>query len=137
MVGISGQHTSEEAIKGLRVFLDNRIINFALLFGLLTTFTSFIVLGLTLKKVLWYDFKMRKSLAWIITCFIPLLLFLVGFQNFIGVIAFVGGITIGIEGILIILMYRKIKKRKASFFIYPLILIFVVGIIYQIIYFIK
>lgn len=145
VTGITGQNTSEEAISGLRSVLNNKIINFALLFGLLTTFTSFIVLGLTLKKVFWYDFKINKNLAWLITCFIPLLLFLIGIQSFIGVIAFVGGVTIGIEGILIILMYRKvvlkapekIKKKKFRFLTYPLILIFILGIIYQIIYFVR
>jgi len=137
VTGISGQETSVEAIDGLKSFLNGKTINLALFFGLLTTFTSFIILGLTLKKVFWYDFKIKKKLAWAITCFVPLALFLIGFKNFIEVIGFVGGVMIGIDGILIILMYQKIKKKKIPAFTYPLIFIFILGIIYQIMYFMK
>lgn len=136
VTGITGQATSEESIVGLRNYLGNGIINFALIFGLLTTFTSFIILGLTVQKVFRYDLKINKKLAWAITCFVPLLLFLVGFKDFIPVIAFVGGVFIGIDGILIVMMYQKVKKR-IPLFTYPLILIFVLGIIYQIIYFVR
>lgn len=138
VAGISGADTSDEAIAGLTKFLDNKIIILALFFGLLTTFTSFISIGLTLKKVFNYDLKINKGLSWFITSFTPFILFLLGFQNFIKVISFVGGITIGIDGILIIFMYQKIKKgKRIAFLVTPLILIFVLGIIYQIIYFIR
>ena len=137
ITGISGQDTSKEAITGLGVFLGNGIIDSALFFGLLTTFTSFIILGLTVQKVFWYDFKVDKRLAWLITCFVPLVLFLAGFQDFIDVIAFVGGVLLGIDGVFIILMYQKVKKKKVPFFTYPLIFIFILGIIYQITYFLR
>lgn len=138
VTGISGTSTSEESIVGLSKFLNNKIIILALLFGLLTTFTSFISIGLTLKKVLNYDLKIKKNLSWLITCFVPIILFLLGFQNFIKVISFVGGITIGVDGILIILMYQKIKKgKKIAFLAAPLVSVFILGIVYQIIYFIK
>ncbi len=135
IVGISGPSTTESALAGLRNFLSNGMINFGLLFVLLTTFTSFITIGLTLKKTLWYDFKIPKNLAWGIALFIPLFLFLLGFKNFIGIIGFVGGVMLGIDGILILLMYQKISKNKLLTF--PLILVLFGGIIYEIIYFIK
>jgi len=135
VVGITGQSTSKEAIVGLKTFLGDGIVSFTLLFGLLTTFTSFIVLGLTLKKIFWYDFKIEKNIAWLITCLVPLLFFIGGVKDFIDVIGFVGGVTIGIDGILVILMYRKVNpKRSKLVFVLPLILIFVLGIIYEIIY---
>lgn len=134
VLGITGAGTSSEAISGLKNFLGDGIVSLGLFFGVLTTFTSFIVLGLTLKKTLWYDFKIPKNLAWGISCFIPLFLFLIGMKNFIQIIGFVGGVMLGIDGILILLMYRKLTKKK---FVYPLILIFLVGIAYEIIYFLK
>lgn len=133
ILGITGPQTTESAITGLRNFLDDRIVSLALFFGILTTFTSFIALGLTLKKVFWYDLKIEKNLAWALTCFLPLILFLVGVKDFILVIALVGGVMLGIDGILILLMYRKIKPR--NLLVYPLILILLGGIIYEIIYF--
>lgn len=136
ITGITGSQTSPEAIIGLKNFLGDGIVSLALFFGFLTTFTSFITLGLTLKKVFWYDLKIEKNLAFFIACFVPLTLFLIGVKSFIPVISFVGGIMLGIDGILILLMYQKIRPKK-KFLVYPLVLIFLAGIIYEIIYFIK
>lgn len=136
ILGITGSKTTESAMTGLRDFLGQGTVSFGLFFGVLATFTSFIALGLTLKKVFWYDLKIGKNLAWIVTCFLPLILFLVGIKSFISVISFVGGIMLGIDGILILLMYKKIRPER-KVLAYPLILIFLLGIIYEIIYFIR
>jgi len=135
ILGITGPQTTESALTGLRNFLGDRIVSLALFFGVLTTFTSFIALGLTLKKVFWYDLKIKKNLAWAITCFLPLILFLIGVKSFIPVISVVGGVMLGIDGILILLMYRKINPQKIL--VYPLFLILLGGIVYEIIYFLK
>lgn len=137
ILGITGSQTTESALTGLRNFLGDGIVSLGLLFGILTTFTSFIALGLTLKRVFCYDLKMNEKLSWLITCFVPLALFFIGFQGFIRVISFVGGILLGVDGILIILMYQKIAQKKMRILTYSLILVFVFGIIYEIIYFIK
>ena len=135
ILGITGAQTTESALTGLRNVLGDGIVSLALFFGVLTTFTSFIALGLTLKKVFWYDLKIGENLAWAITLFLPLILFLVGIKDFIPVIAVVGGVMLGIDGILILLMYRKIKPKQIL--VYPLFLILFGGIIYEIIYFLK
>jgi len=137
VLGITGVQTTESALPGLRSFFAPNIFSLALLLGVFTTFTSFIALGLTLKKVFWYDLKMEENLAWLITCFVPLTLFLAGARNFIPIISFLGAFMLGIDGILILLMYQKIKSRKFWFLTFPLILIFVFGIIYEIIYFLR
>ncbi len=134
VLGITGAQTSSEAIVGLKNFLGDGIVSLALFFGLLTTFTSFITLGLTLKKVFWYDLKMSKNAAWLLTLAVPLALYFAGLQDFIKVIGLVGAVMLGIDGILIILMYRKIVPTR-KFLIYPLILVFLAGIVYEIMYF--
>jgi len=135
ILGICGSQTTTSAMTGLQNFLGPRIVKIGLLFGFLTTFTSFIALGLTLKKAFWYDLRLNKNFAWALTCFVPLILFLVGIQSFIGVISVVGGIMLGIDGILILLMYKKIGGKK--YLVWPLCSIFFLGILYQIIYFTK
>lgn len=134
ILGITGFQTTETALPGLKAVLGDGIVSLALVFGLLTTFTSFITLGLTLKKVFWFDLKLKKNLAWAITCFLPLILYLIGFKSFIAVIGVVGGIMLAVDGILVLLMYGKIRPERA-FLIYPLILFFLGGIVYSIIYF--
>jgi hypothetical protein len=135
ILGMMGENTSESALVGLRTILGNKGALIALFFGILTTFTSFIALGLTLKKVLWYDLGISKNLSFVITVFFPFLLYILGFNNFIKVISFIGSIALAIDGILISLMYKKIKpeKRILSYF---LVLFFILGIIYSINYFV-
>ncbi len=134
ILGISGSQTTESALPGLKNMLGDGIVSLSLIFGTLTTFTSFISLGLTLKKVFWYDLGLNKSLAGAATCFLPLILYLAGLKSFIAVIGAIGGIMLAIEGILILLMYNKIRpdKKLISYF---LILFFLAGIVYSIIYF--
>lgn len=134
VVGISGKGTTESSLVGLKGFLSPGLFRVSLLFGFLATFTSFIALGLTLKKVFCYDLKIGENLSWFITCFLPFFLFLAGVRSFIDVIGLVGGVAIGIDAVLILLMYKKIKGNR---FVSPLIILFLGGIIYEVINFLK
>ena len=134
VVGISGAETSQEGILGLMSQLDNGVIGLALVFGLLATFTSFITLGLTLKKILWFDLGLPEKLAWAIVTFVPLSAFLVGVDNYIQVITFVGTMLLAIDATLITLMYQKYKPAKYKFLTYPIIAVFLLGIVYNIVY---
>ncbi len=135
ILGISGVQTTESALTGLKSFLGQGAFLIALFVGFITTSTAFIAQGLLLKKTFIYDMGINEFPAWILTCFIPFILFLLGFNSFIPLISFIGGVFLGINGILILLIYKKIGGRKII--IYPLMLIFVLGIIYEIIYFVK
>lgn len=138
VLGVSGLNTSSTAIPGLGSYLGGTIMNIALFAGIIATFTSFLGVALTLKKTLWYDLKIPKALSWIIACFIPYILFLLGFKDFITVIGLAGGVLIALDGILILLMYRKIKKSRAARILsYSLSLVFILGLVYEIIYFAK
>ncbi|TSC74826.1 MAG: amino acid permease [Parcubacteria group bacterium Gr01-1014_30] len=134
ILGITGYNTTESALGGLRMVLGDGVLALTLVFGLLTTFTSFIALGLTLKKVFWYDFGFGKNLSWAITCFLPFFLYLAGLKNFLPVIGVVGGVMLAFDGILILLMYNKIRPDK-KFVVYPMILLFLAGIVYSFVYF--
>jgi len=141
ILGACGKNTTENAISGFASVLGDRVIMAGYLFGLITTFTSFITLGLTLKKIFWYDFKISEKISWALTCFIPLFLYLVGIKNFLDVIGLTGAITLGLESILVILIYKGfIQKRfqyKTPFWIYPLIIALIIGIGFEIFYFLS
>lgn len=134
ILGITGPMTTESALAGLKNYLGNGVVILTLIFGVITTFTSFLTLGLTLKKVLWYDLKIGENTAWAITCFTPMVLFLAGIKSFIAVIGVVGGVMLAVDGILILLMYQKINPKRKTL-VYPLIIAFLGGIIYSFIYF--
>ncbi len=146
VAAVTGDKTSSEALVGLGKVLGGGVVMAMFVFGVLTTFTSFISVGLTLNKVFWYDLKINRHLSWFIACFAPLFLFLIGLQNFIKVISLVGGVALAVEGALIVLMYRKLKQLKGGeeifgqslyFLTYPLIIVVLIGVVYEIIYFIR
>lgn len=133
VLGLCGGATTESAIDCLSPFGDS-VLLLVVIFGLLTTFTSFITIGLTLKKVFWFDLKIDKKIAALITCGVPLILFLIGITDFIEVISFVAGIFFAIDGILIILIYGKINRKK-RWLAYSIGLVFLAGAALQIISF--
>jgi len=146
IVGITGQDTTPDAITGLKNIFGNGLVGLALVFGFLTVFTSFLTIGLTLKKILWYDMGFKKNLAWFLACFTPLALFLAGLDDFIAVISLVGGVFLGLDVALMILVYLKARKQGdlepayslnlSRFLIYALILFFALGAVYEVWYFI-
>jgi len=132
VMGISGPATSETALPSLKNIFHPWLMNLIFLIGFLSCFTSLIAIGLTLKKIFWYDLKLNKNLSWFLTCIVPLLFFLIGVNKFIPLITFIGGVMIGTNAVLILLMYRKTGGKKIL--VIPLIIIFLGGIVYQIIY---
>lgn len=131
VLGVSGSNVSESALVGLGENINPSIFTFALILGLLSTFNGFTTMGLTLKKVLHYDMGLSKILAWGLACIVPFILYMSGLKNFIWILGFVGGVVMAIEGIMVLMMYKKIKPD--NFWVYPMALIFMLGIICEII----
>jgi len=141
IIGISGGETSADVLSGLIPFLGGKIIFFGALAGLVTLADSFLILGLYLRNTFIYDFKISKNLAFLIVCGMPLILFLIGFRSFIGTIGFVGTVLGVIEGIIIILIFKKAKtmsNRQPEYslkvppvLLYFLMAIFILGVISQ------
>ena len=133
ILGITGSQTDETGLTGLKNFLGNELVAICLFVGALATITAFITQGIVFKKTLVFDFKIKHWQAFVVTCFVPMILFLLGFKSFIPILSIVGGVLLGVNGILILLMYKKIGGKKVI--IYPLSLVFLLGVIYEIIYF--
>jgi len=142
IIGITGEKTSTDTLSGLIPFLGGKIIFFGVLAGLITLADSFLILGLYLRNTFIYDLKISKNLAFLIACGLPLILFLIGFRSFIGTIGFVGTILGAIEGIIIVLIFKKAKTMSdrqpeyslkiPSILLYFLIAIFILGAVSQV-----
>lgn len=145
VIGVSGKDTSPEVFSGLLPFLGEKIVILGSIFGLIVVATSFLVLANYLKNSLIYDYFFPKILAKILTLVLPLILFLIGFRNFIETIGFVGTFLGTIEGIVIVLLFQRAKKlgdkkpeyslQIPSLLLYFLIIVFLFGVLSQIIYF--
>lgn len=141
ILGASGDKTSAEAVSGLNSVLGGNIVKLGAVFGILCCFTSYIAIGLTLKKTLWYDIGFSKNISWLIACFFPLIVYFLGARDFIKVIGFTGSVFLGIEGIIIIFLYkgflRKKIGKKMNPFSYLFAVVFIIGIILETIYFLS
>jgi len=141
VAGVSGRNTSADALSGLIPFLGSKIVFFGVLAGLITIADSFLILALYLRNTLVRDLKFPKIPAFLIACGSPLILFLLGFRNFINTIGFVGTIIGAVEGIIIILIFKNAKKlgdrepeyslKIPSMLLYFLMAIFILGAVFQ------
>jgi len=122
------------SIVGEKIFLVGN------LFAVLAMTTSFLVLGVALKEMFIFDYRLSHNKAWILTMAIPLIIVMLGFTNFIEALSLTGIFAGGIEGILIVLMALNAKKlgnRKPEYAIpinlpaaIILILVFVAGAVF-------
>ena len=139
VIGVSGSYTSEDALAGLGKSFKDGIIKIGYVFGVITCFTSFLTLGLTLKKTFWYDLKLSEKKSWAFACLLPLSFYLLGFKNFISVISLSGALAIGLEGIIDVNLYKKFLENKFHKRINPayflLALVLVVGALIKIAYY--
>jgi len=128
--GITGKNTTDDAISGLKMVFGGQLVLIGSIMGLITTFTSFVAIALTQRKVFNYDLHLKKGLSLALVFIIPFILFVLGFQDFIGIISFFGGVAMGLEGILIMMMYNRVSKRL--WLAFSLTSIFLLGMIYEI-----
>ncbi len=141
-IAVTGANTTEIATIGLGAILGRNILILGNLFAAFAMLTSALTLGLAMKEIYNFDLKFSKMTSWLLTMIVPLLIFFIGARSFIKVIGITGAIAGGIEGILIVLMFRQARKRKLRIPEYKLgkktvigliiITMFALGIIYQI-----
>ncbi|MCK5490846.1 MAG: amino acid permease [Candidatus Pacebacteria bacterium] len=136
VLGITGAETSVEALYGLNVSIGNGIVTLGLIFGIFAISTSFLMLGINLKEMFWYDYHLSEKKAWALTCFVPLIVFVLGLRDFITVVNIAGGIAGGFIGILIIIIFYRAKKMgdiKPAYSIkVPVVISLVMVVIYSI-----
>jgi tyrosine-specific transport protein len=141
-IGVSGKNITPEALQGLIPFLGQKIIILGALVGLLSIATSFLIVGNYLKNTFFYDYKIPRGISAFIAFGAPLILFLIGFRQFIEVIGAAGTIVGVLEGVVIILIFKRAKQlgdkqpeyslKIPSILLYFLIVIFILGAVSQI-----
>lgn len=144
VIGLTGEKTTEEAISGLSGMLGGRTILMGALFGFLATITSFFSIGISLKETYICDYKINKNFAWLLVCFVPLLLLGLGVYNFITIIILIGALLGAIEGSAVVLIHRKAQKlgiqdtdynlKIPNIFSYTIIVVFIVGFILTVVF---
>ena len=143
--GISGEVTSPDAISGLSSFLGPVIIFVGALLGSFSTFTVFINTSIALGESFEYDLGMSRRKSQLLVLLPPFVLFLIGIRDFIEIIGLVGSISVGLTGVITILIYLKAKQKGdrqpeyslnlPNWLLYLLVAIFGGGIMYSFVFF--
>ncbi|MBI4127738.1 MAG: hypothetical protein HY459_01570 [Parcubacteria group bacterium] len=143
ILGVSGPATSEEAIEGLVPFLGSGIVAVGALFGLATTFDSYITLGHQLARTYEIDYGLPKVVSLVVTLGIPIALYFLGVNQFLTIIGIAGAIGLGIDAVMIVLMHRVATRRSqpkipfrirlSPFIASLLILLFLGGIVAEVV----
>lgn len=131
IMGMTGENTPENALHQ-QGDINNHLLLLGSMLGIFTMGTSFLSLGLILKEVFFYDFHVPHFFSWILTLLPPFLLLIFQTLSFIHLISIGGAIISGIDGILILTMYQKIKGNLHPFLLPLAYLLFGFGILYQI-----
>lgn len=113
ILGLSGS-VSSDAVSGLVDNIPGFLLIVVGILGILALWSSYIVVGLDVSNSLKYDFKIPDILRLFVVVMGPVLLYFAGFQNFITLVSFVGGIFLALEGILIIMIWNKARKVRLN-----------------------
>lgn len=134
---------SEDAVSGLAGAVPAWLLVLLGVLGFLSLISSYIVAGLNARRILEYDLALPEWLSRSLVVGVPLILYFLGFQNFIQAVSFVGEIFLPIESIFIVLIWlnanRKlgmppvIAGRVARMSVPLMLLVFMMILIYAII----
>jgi tyrosine-specific transport protein len=144
VVGVTGQDTTSDALSGLNAAIGNGVMTLGLIFGILAIITSYLIIGINLKEIFWYDYGISEKKSWALACFVPYVIFVLGLRDFITVVNFTGGVAGGLTGIIVVILFYAAKNKgdsKPPFEIkIPLllssfiVLTYLLGIFYQFVY---
>lgn len=114
VVGVTGSRTTEEALFGLGAQLGTWVLVVGVIMGLLATATSFLTTTMGIKDMMEYDYRLTKVLSWFVMMAVPLLFFVFGARNFIRVIGFTGAVFGGLTGVLIVMLYQRVRTHYCN-----------------------
>lgn len=142
IIGLSAG-VSKDAVSGIAGNVHPLVLAAIGILGLLSLISSYMVIGVNVRRIMEYDLSLPGIIGIISTVGIPIFLYYAGFRNFIGAVSFVGTIFMPLEIILIILMWFRMNRRAESppvlisnwmlVFIPVILLVFMAALIYAII----
>lgn len=109
VIGVLGlsANVTEDAVSGLAGGLPAWLVWGIGILGFLSLWSSYILVGLDVYETLRFDLGLRRPARLALVVLAPLLLYAAGFTSFLGLVSFVGGVFLVLEGFFVIAMYRK------------------------------
>jgi len=113
VVGVMGGSTTEVATIGLGEKFGPAILILGNLFATMAMGTGFIGLGIALKQILTWDHKINNLVSTLLVIIAPITFFVIGVRSFVGILDVAGGLFIGIEAVLMVMIYWRARKVGA------------------------
>lgn len=142
VVWISGATTTTDTLSGLQAFLPSRLVKLSWLIGLLAILSPHLVLWENLFETLRQNFSFSRLDARATVTLLPLIAYLYIQSDFVSTIGFSGAVFTGLTCVFIgvsnIILHKRYWKVSALIlpynkqFSYMIIIIFSLGIIYEI-----
>lgn len=131
IVGLVGTNISPETFSSLKNFVDPKILIMVGVLAFLNIFTTFIALAFYLKRGLNVDFGLSELKSWFLTS-LPIVIFVfLDFKNLAKLISAIGSLFIGLNLVIILLCYLKLKEKKyfkiPDFLVYILLIFYIIG----------
>ena len=114
ILGVSGSLTTEDALSGIRMFMGARVMAIGSIIGFLCVFTSFVALAVDMKSMFRYDYKIPRFVSWLLVVIPPTALYLFKFDGLVNTLAITGSVGMGILGVFVVLMRRKMVTLLKS-----------------------
>ena len=147
VVGVMGPNTEPQALTNLADTLGgvgHLIVTLGSLFGVVAITTSYLMLGTALTDIFRLDYGIPRRWALLLAGVPPILLYILGLRSFITVISLIGTLAIGIESVVLIVLYRRSQKegtRDPEYQVHipfalqiALAMVFVGGVIYELLF---
>ncbi|MEK7180826.1 MAG: hypothetical protein AAB738_00640 [Patescibacteria group bacterium] len=107
-------------------------------FGLFALWTSYLPIGREVENLLIKDLGKTKFWSLVAVIFLPLILVFAGLKNFLVAVSMVGGIFLASQYFFLAVVSERVLKprRLKKFLIYLVALVFLLGVVYEIYYFV-
>ncbi|MDO8499390.1 MAG: aromatic amino acid transport family protein [bacterium] len=112
VVGVTNGATTEVATVGLGQMFGPVVLIFANVFAILAMGTAFMGMGMALKQIFIWDYKMPKWVADVMVVIAPLGLFAWGVRGFVEILDAIGGIFVSLGSIILVLACYKARKKS-------------------------
>ncbi len=112
VVAATGGRTSEFAIDALAPLLGDAFRAVGISLALISILSIFLVGSVELQNSLRYDTRVGRVAAWALSIGVPVILYLAGIRSFIGILGFIGAVFAGVNGILVVMTYEKMRASK-------------------------